>query len=69
MKRYRKAMNSTGPSLRAPLWCICIAGQTCEEWAVRNGKGASEGISILRCGLAELAHHYGYVKLAAIERL
>ena len=63
MKRYRKAMNSIGPSLRPALWYICIAGQTCEEWATRNGKKASEGISVLRCALAELAHFYGYVKL------
>jgi hypothetical protein len=60
-------MNSIGPSLRPALWYICIAGQTCEEWAIRNGKRPAEGISILRCALAELAHFYGYVKLDIVE--
>jgi hypothetical protein len=65
-KRYCKAMNSLGPSLRPALWYICIAGQTCEEWSARNGKRATEGMSILRCALAELAHYYGYVKLDSL---
>jgi hypothetical protein len=40
--------------------CIRIAGEICEEWAVRNGKRASERASVLHC---ELLHHYGQVKL------
>jgi Domain of unknown function (DUF6456) len=69
MKRYKKAMNSLGASLRPALWYVCIAGQTSEEWALRNGKSRSEGISVLRCALAELANHYGYVKLDIAELL
>jgi hypothetical protein len=67
MKRYKKAMNSIGPSLRPVLWYVCIAGQTTEEWAIRNGKKPSEGMAVFRCGLAELAHFYGYVKLDSAE--
>jgi hypothetical protein len=37
----------------------CIAGQTTEEWAIRDGKKPAEAISILRCSLAALAHYYG----------
>jgi hypothetical protein len=67
MKRYKKAMNSVGVSLRSALWYICISGQTSEEWAIRNGKKGAEGIAVLRCELADLAHYYGYAKLDVPE--
>lgn len=69
MKRYRKAVNSIGPSRRPALRYICIARQTCEEWAVRNGRKPVQVIVVLRCGLAELAHLYGYVKIDIIETI
>jgi hypothetical protein len=68
MKRYKSAMNSAGVSLRPALWYVCIGGQTSEDWAIRNERKAAEGIAILRCALAELAHHYGYVKWSEHHR-
>lgn len=46
---------------------MCVQRSAYEEWAVRNGKKASEGLAILRCALTELAHYYGYVKLDIAE--
>ena len=63
--RYKKAMNGIGRSLRPALYWVCIAGQSANEWAVRNGMVPQAGLAILRLSLAELAHHYGYVKIAS----
>lgn len=62
-KRYKKAMAAIGPTLRSVLFWICITGEYASDWAVRNVMDPKRGICVLRLALAELAHHYGYVKL------
>ena len=62
-KRYKKAMNSVGQSLRPILFYVCLAGESANDWARRNAMIPQAGLSVLRLALAELAHHYGLAKL------
>jgi hypothetical protein len=65
LKRYKKAMNSIGQSLRPIVFWVCISGEAANDWARRNGMNPDAGLTVLRLALAELAHFYGYVKLPA----
>jgi hypothetical protein len=62
-KRYKKAMNAVGQSLRPILFYVCLAGESANDWARRNAMIPQAGLSVLRLALAELAHHYGLAKL------
>jgi hypothetical protein len=62
-KRYKKSMNAVGNSLRPILFWVCIGGESANDWARRNGMNPDAGLPILRLALAELAHHFGIVKL------
>lgn len=63
LNRYKKAMNAIGKSIRPAVFYVCIAGQFANDWAVRNCMDPKAGIAVLRLGLAELSHHYGYIKM------
>jgi hypothetical protein len=65
LKRYKKAMDAVAVTLRSIVFYVCIAGEAANEWARRNGEIPQAGLPILRLGLAELAHHYGYAKIPA----
>lgn len=66
--RYKKAMNAIGLSLRSAMYWICISGESANAWAARNAMVPQAGLSILRLGLAELAHHYGLIKMQIEHR-
>lgn len=68
-KRYKKAMDSVGQSLRSVVFYVCISGEAANDWARRNAVLPQAGLSILRLGLAELAHHYGLAKLPEIGHI
>jgi hypothetical protein len=63
-KRYKKAMDSVGQSLRSVVFYVCIVGEAATDWARRNAVLPQAGLSILTLGLAGLAYHYGLRKLS-----
>lgn len=65
LKRYKKAMNNVGQTLRPIIFYVTIAGESANDWARRNGMNPDAGIAILRLALSELAHHFGLAKLPA----
>jgi hypothetical protein len=65
-KRYKTAVGALGQTLRPIVFYVAIAGESANDWARRNGMIPQAGLAILRLALAELAHHYGYVKLRDI---
>lgn len=64
-KRYKKAMDAVGQSLRRVIFYGCIAGEASNDWARRNAMIPQADLAVLRLALAELAHHYGLCKLPA----
>jgi hypothetical protein len=66
-KRYKKSMDAVGQTLRPILFWVCIGGESANDWARRNGMLPQAGITILRLALAELAHHFGLIKLPGYE--
>jgi hypothetical protein len=61
-KRYKKAMDAVGQSLRPIMFWVCIGGEAANDWARRNGMLPQAGLPVLRLALAELSYHYGYIK-------
>jgi hypothetical protein len=68
LKRYKKAMDAVGMTLRPVLFWVCISGAYASDWAVRNSMDPKGGICVLRLALAELAHHYGYIRLPSVAK-
>jgi hypothetical protein len=68
LRRYKKAMDAVAVTLRSVVFYVCIAGEAANEWARRNGEIPQAGLPILRLGLAELAHHYGYAKIPVTDK-
>jgi hypothetical protein len=66
-KRYKKGMEAVGQTLRPILFWVCIGGESANDWARRNGMLPQAGITILRLALAELAHHFGLIRLPGYE--
>ena len=66
-KRYKRAMEGVGQTLRPILFWVAIGGESANDWARRNGMLPQAGITILRLALAELAHHFGLIKLPGYE--
>jgi hypothetical protein len=66
-KRYKKAMDAVGQSLRPIIFYVCLADEASNDWARRNAMIPQAGPAVLRLALAELAHHYGHCKLPGVE--
>jgi hypothetical protein len=66
-KRYKKAMDNVGQTLRPIVFYVCISGEAAHDWARRNAMIPQAGLPILRLALAELAHHYGLAKLPEVS--
>ena len=57
-RRLYAAVDSVGRLGEGVLWHVCCVGETAGDWAHRHGRGARDGIVLLRAALDELDRFY-----------